>query len=191
MDLASAGRLHSGNAGPAGALKRHRKNRTGSNPCKHNHLTSIPSLPNCKLYHTGPDFHSGPHSGDRAPNVLFLDEKGVPRSLVDYFYGTQHTLFLFAGRSDRRPSSTLHQIQGLIAQRCADVINCYIVTTTPLPPSEWAGQVIVNTNGAIHQRYRANAEAIYLIRPDQHIGYRGQPVSPDLFAAYVAETLYA
>lgn len=138
----------------------------------------------------GADFQAGPHSGDRAPNVLFLDEKGAAHSLVNYFYGTRHTLLLFAGRSDRRPSPALQQIQTLVAQRYAGVINCYVVTTTLLPADDWAGQVIVNTDSALHRRYGAGAEALYLIRPDHHIGYRSQPVSVEKFAAYLAELLY-
>lgn len=44
--------------------------------------------------------------------------------------------------------------------------------------------ILVNTDGAIHRRYGAIEEALYLIRPDHHIGYRSQPVMPDLFMSY-------
>ncbi len=40
---------------------------------------------------------------------------------------------------------------------------------------------------ALHRRYGAGEEALYLIRPDQHIGYRSQPVIATKFAAYLAE----
>jgi hypothetical protein len=138
----------------------------------------------------GADFGKGPGSGDRAPNVLFLDEKGVPHSLVNYLYGTQHTLLLFAGISDRHPAQTLYRIQAMVAQRYSGVIKCCLVTTGALPTSEWEGPLIVNTDGAIHRRYGAAEEALYLIRPDHHIGYRSQPVMPDLFTFYLQQTLY-
>ena len=139
---------------------------------------------------SGTGFDKGPSSGDRAPNVLFLDEKGVPHSLVDYLYGTQHTLLLFAGLIDRSPSQTLHQIQAMVAQRYSGLINCYLVTPAALPTSEWEGSIIVNTDGAIHSRYGAIEEALYLIRPDNHIGYRSQPVMPDLFMSYLEQILH-
>ena len=137
----------------------------------------------------GTDFDKGPSSGDRAPNVLFLDEKGVPHSLVDYLYGTQHTLLLFAGLSDQRPSSTLQQIQALVAQRYPNSIRCYLVATSLLPASIWEGPVIVNADGNLHRRYGATKEALYLSRPDHHIGYRSQPVEPDLFMHYLEQIL--
>jgi 2-polyprenyl-6-methoxyphenol hydroxylase-like FAD-dependent oxidoreductase len=140
---------------------------------------------------SGTGFGKGPRSGDRAPNVLFLDEKGVPHSLVDYLYGTQHTLLLFAGLSDRGPSQTLNQIQAMAAQRYSGVIQCYLVTKASLPSSEWEGPIIVNSDGAIHRRYGATKGALYLCRPDQHIGYRSQPVVPELFVAYLTQTLYS
>jgi len=131
----------------------------------------------------------GPSSGDRTPNVLFLDEKGAPHSLVDYLYGIQHTLLLFAGLNDRGPSQTLHQLQALVMQRYPGVIRCYLVTTTAAHKSEWEGAVIVNKDGAIHRRYGATDEALYLSRPDHHIGYRSQPVIPDLFFNYLEQIL--
>ncbi len=149
-----------------------------------------------RISNRGTDFNSGPSSGERAPNVLFLDEKGGSHSLIDYLYGTQHTLLLFAGLSDREPSRTLHEIHALVAQRYADVvIKCYLVTTSALPIPEggdagWDGPCIVNTDGALHRRYGAIAEALYLSRPDHHIGYRSQPVDLALFSAYLAQTFY-
>jgi len=131
----------------------------------------------------------GPSSGDRTPNVLFLDEKGAPHSLVDYLYGIQHSLLLFAGLNDRGPSQTLHQLQALVMQRYPGVIRCYLVTTTAASKSEWEGAVIVNKDGAIHRRYGATDEALYLSRPDHHIGYRSQPVIPDLFFNYLERIL--
>ena len=134
-------------------------------------------------------FHDSPHSGDRAPNVLFLDEKGAPHSLVDYLIGTKHTLLLFAGLSERRPSQPLYQLQEMIAQRYSDTVRPILVTTTALPASDWTGEILVNTDRAIHRRYGATEESLYLIRPDQHIGYRSRPVVKDLFSAYLAQIL--
>ena len=135
----------------------------------------------------GTDFDSGPGRGERAPNVLFLDHKRAPRSLVDYLYGTQHTLLLFAGSNSRNPSQMLSTIQWTVAERYPDLMTCYLVTTAALPASAWTGPVIVNTDGALHRRYRAATEALYLIRPDHHIGYRSRPVNLELLLAYLGK----
>ncbi len=129
------------------------------------------------------------NSGDRAPNVLFLDEAGVPHSFVDFLYGTEYTLLLFMGLRDRKPSATLYQIQEMIVKRYPNIIRTCLVTTTTLPPAEWTGEMIVNSGGAIHRRYGAVEEALYLCRPDHHIGYMSQPVSFDLLVAYLDEIL--
>lgn len=138
----------------------------------------------------GANFDEGPRSGDRTPNVLYLDEKGAPHSLVDVLYGTRHCLLLVAGLSDRRPSPELHQIQELVAQRYPGVIRCFLVTTSAVPESEWEGAIIVNPDGAIHRRFGASEEALYLSRPDHHIGYRSQPVVPALFRDYLEQILF-
>lgn len=138
---------------------------------------------------SGPRFDNGPSKGDRAPNVLFLDDKGAPHSLVDYLYGTPHTLLLFAGLSDQHPSPTLRRIQSLVAKRYPGLIRCYLVSTVAVPESEWTGAVIVNRDGAVHRRYGAPEEALYLCRPDHHIGYRSRPVVPDLFIDYLEQIL--
>lgn len=142
-----------------------------------------------RVLRNGFSFDKGPSSGDRAPNVLYLDDKGVPHSLVDNLYGTKHTLLFFPGLSERRPSQTLQQIRTLVDNDYTAVIHPYLVTTTPLLPSEWKGSVIINTDGAIHRRYGAMKESLYLIRPDHHIGFRSQPVDQETFLDYLEEIL--
>jgi 2-polyprenyl-6-methoxyphenol hydroxylase-like FAD-dependent oxidoreductase len=134
-------------------------------------------------------FGKGPSSGDRAPNVLFSDEKGAPHSLVDYLYGTEHTLLLFSDLNDPHPSQTLQQVQERVAQQYAGIIRCYLVTTAVSPKPTWNGDLIFDKDGAIHRRYGAGEEALYLIRPDHHIGYRSQPVKPTLFMTYLENIL--
>lgn len=137
----------------------------------------------------GAQFDKGPRSGDRAPNIVFSDEKGAPRSLVDYLYGAQHTLLLFSGLNDPHSSQTLQKIQEVVAQQYPGIIRCYLVTTAVSPKPTWNGDHIVDKDGAIHRRYGASEEALYLIRPDHHIGYRSQPVKPNLLMTYLEDIL--
>eukprot|EP00957_Ditylum_brightwellii_P064282 4878308-Ditylum_brightwellii.AAC.1 len=130
---------------------------------------------------------TGPNKGDRATNVLFQDEKGQPHSLVNYFRGTEHVLFLFMGLCDAKPSPELKQIQDRISKDYAGLIRSYLVAGTPVASSDWSGPVIVSIDGAIHRRYGADKEgALYLIRPDHHIAFRSQPVDVGLFFDYLS-----
>jgi hypothetical protein len=49
--------------------------------------------------------------------------------------------------------------------------------------------VLLDPEGEIHQRYGARSECLYLIRPDGHVGYRGQPADGDKLLAYL-ETIF-
>lgn len=140
-----------------------------------------------KVMGSGTPFDKGPKSGERCPNVLFLDHKGAAHSLIDYLYGTEHTLLLFSGLSEQRPSHTFHQIQALVAQRYSEMIRTYLVMTSAVPESAWEGTALVNTDSALHHRFGAREEALYLSRPDHHIGYRSQPVSTELFSRYLEQ----
>ena len=131
----------------------------------------------------------GPQIGERAPNVLFLDEHGVAHSLIDSLYGTQHTLLLFAGQSDREPSQTLLQIEAMVRERYASTIRCYIVMAAPPSVAVTDGARIINSDAAVHRRFDAANEALYLIRPDHHIGYRSQPVTQAQFTDYLDKVM--
>ena len=132
-------------------------------------------------------FNKGPKSGERCPNVLFLGESGGPHSLIDYLYGTQHTLLLFTGLSDKYPSQKLKQIHTQVKQNFPEIIKCYLVSTAKIDTSVWEGEVIVNKDAALHKRFGASEETLYLCRPDHHLGYRSQPVDVGLFFEYLKQ----
>jgi len=49
----------------------------------------------------------------------------------------------------------------------------------------WPGQVLLDADGPVHERYGARSECLYLVRPDGYVGYRCQPADPDQLIAYL------
>jgi hypothetical protein len=49
--------------------------------------------------------------------------------------------------------------------------------------------VVLDSHKALHHRYGACAECLYLIRPDGYIGYRCQPADGDKLNAYLSALL--
>jgi hypothetical protein len=45
---------------------------------------------------------------------------------------------------------------------------------------------VLDGNGALHRRYGARSECVYLVRTDGYVGYRGQPADEERLFAYLA-----
>ncbi len=133
---------------------------------------------------------NAPQAGMRAPNVSFRQSDATTHTLLPYLYGTSHILLLFQGQQSKQPSETLRQIQALVQQQYSDRITCYLITPNTHIQGMWPGQVIIDDQAAsLHRHYSGGIEALYLIRPDQYIGYRSQPVRLESFSEYLHQTL--
>jgi 2-polyprenyl-6-methoxyphenol hydroxylase-like FAD-dependent oxidoreductase len=107
---------------------------------------------------------NAPQAGDRAPDV----ELGASRWLAELLHGPQHTLLLFAAGS----TALLERFASMsddIASRYGALVKPVIVRTDPAHPA--IGEV--DRRGAAHARYGAEQGAIYLVRPDGYIAFRG------------------
>ena len=45
--------------------------------------------------------------------------------------------------------------------------------------------MVLDATGAVHERYGARSECLYLVRPDGYVGYRSQPADGDKLLAYL------
>ena len=115
-----------------------------------------------------------PHAGDRAPDVAFA----AGRRLLELLHGAKHTLLLFAGASTALIDhySTLAEE---VTARYGSLVKPVLLRLDPSYPP--VGEV--DAAGAAHRRYGADPGAIYLVRPDGYIGFRGAETDTEALRA--------
>ena len=97
---------------------------------------------------------------------------------------SEHVLLLFEG-AERHPDFAA--IGDLVRGRYTDRITGYIVAHLGRRPEglRWDGPLLLDGDGALHHRFGARAECLYMIRPDHYIGYRAQPPDAEKLRAYL------
>jgi 2-polyprenyl-6-methoxyphenol hydroxylase-like FAD-dependent oxidoreductase len=105
-----------------------------------------------------------PHAGDRAPDV----ELGYRRRISDLLRGPQHTLLLFGGRSTAL-IERYSELAREVGARYGDLVKPVVLRLPNAQPPR--GEV--DDEGTAHDRYGADPGAIYLVRPDGYITFRG------------------
>jgi 2-polyprenyl-6-methoxyphenol hydroxylase-like FAD-dependent oxidoreductase len=123
-----------------------------------------------------------PHAGDRAPDV----ELGPSRWLAELLQGPRHTLLLFAGSS----TALLERFATMseeISARYGGLVLPVIVRLDPAHPA--IGEV--DRRGAAHARYGAEQGAIYLVRPDGYIAFRGAGTDVETLRATLRQRFIA
>ena len=139
--------------------------------------------------HDAQEFLSGPHPGDRAPDVMLDPTSGAPARLFDLLRGTGHTLLLFLGTREPGDPVGLESSGRLARTRFASRIAAHLIVPARLAPEalpiSWGGPTIRDPDDALHDRFGARSACLYLIRPDGHVAYRAQPPDPDKLRAYL------
>ncbi len=136
------------------------------------------------------DFGAGPHPGDRAPDARYDGD----RRLFDLIRGTRHTLLLFDGAASTPEGyRTLASIAGRVRQRLGDHVAVHVVVPRAARPAELAQEipVVLDPDGALHRRYGAGCECLYLVRPDGYVAFRSQPADAAALDAYLARIFTA
>lgn len=125
------------------------------------------------------DFSRGPAPGQYAPDAPL---PGLDERLWERLTGPQAALLLFDGAAHTEDGQkNLFNIANLALQRWSDRLQVAIISPHP-GWSQAPCPVLRDPDHALHQRYHALTEALYLVRPDGYVGFRSQPaVAAELF----------
>jgi len=135
----------------------------------------------------------GVHPGARALDAPLTDAAtGAPTSLFAALVGTPHTLLLFSGphHDDTRVAALL-EVASSSTKPFGDAIRRCLVMAAgaaprAVPPSV---RVLLDPELALHRRYAATTQSLYLIRPDGYVGFRGQPADAASLRAHLERYL--
>jgi hypothetical protein len=133
-------------------------------------------------------FAGAPHPGDRAPDVV-LDDAMCALAL---FRHTGSTLLLFDGAAPTPEGyANLAGIARQVRERWGARVDPWIIVPRRSRPAELADveRVLLDPNGAMHRRYGAGSECLYLVRPDGYVGFRSQPASWKALEQHLATIL--
>jgi 2-polyprenyl-6-methoxyphenol hydroxylase-like FAD-dependent oxidoreductase len=134
------------------------------------------------------DFRSGPHPGDRVPDVLLEpppDTEG-PLRLFELLQGTKHVLLLFEGAHGVEQAGPFEAVLDLARKHLAHIEAFLVVRGDVAPPwIAWEGPTLRDHRGELHHRFGARGPCLYLIRPDGYLGYRAIPPDAGKLAKYL------
>lgn len=134
-------------------------------------------------------FASAPQPGDRAPDVRFTStESDGPTRLFALLDRHRHTLLLFDGEvASQAGYRNMALLVEKVGERFGDVVTALLVIPRPSAPegASLVTTVVLDAERALHDRYGARAECLYLVRPDGHIAYRSQPVDAGHLLRYL------
>ncbi len=134
----------------------------------------------------------GPRAGDRAPDAAPLLRPDGTTRLFEMLRGTKHTLLLLAeaesnGTSYQRLAALADEISAQYGQQ----INSYLVAAGDKAPVGLTSRasIVLDPELALHHRYGAASECLYLIRPDSYIAFRSYPADADSLHDYLKTVL--
>jgi len=144
-------------------------------------------------YHQGHFGHArfvgGPRAGERTPDVGPLrPADGSAQRLHELLRGTQHTLLLFGGPAPQ--AATWQQLTALaddVRAKHREDLRVYFVVDGANVPDQLAGQsgVLLDAEGAAHHRYQADRACLYLVRPDNYVGFVSRPPDQAALTTYL------
>jgi 2-polyprenyl-6-methoxyphenol hydroxylase-like FAD-dependent oxidoreductase/heme-degrading monooxygenase HmoA len=126
---------------------------------------------------------NGPRPGERAPDVGGLHRQGVghPLRLHDLLRGTRHTLLVYADSSaDEATVIAVEKLCADVREQASGEINVYLLLSPDARVPKILNPPVVQDNGReFHATYGVTGTALYLVRPDGHVGFRSKPIDAD------------
>ncbi|HEV2676461.1 MAG TPA: FAD-dependent monooxygenase [Aliidongia sp.] len=131
----------------------------------------------------------GPIAGERAPDgvaVRAADRRTV--RLLQAITGEAWTLLIFAGLDQSDVGGKLAEIAERVTAGFGPRVRPVLVTPDR-PPASWPGEVLIDRDQLLHDRYGVRHAALYLLRPDWYVGFRAPAVQAELLEKYLARWL--
>ncbi len=129
------------------------------------------------------EFNRGPGPGERAPDVA-LPSLGL-RLFEALTQPAAAALLLFDGVADTLSGDeNLRQIARVVQDRWPERLQVAIIS----PRADWPDAPATlwhDPDMAVHRRFGASGECLYLLRPDGYIGFRSQPASLEPLMDYL------
>jgi 3-(3-hydroxy-phenyl)propionate hydroxylase len=134
----------------------------------------------------------GPAPGERAPDAVAvrLSDCETVR-LFDLLHGTHWLLLLFGGHEVTAGDlHTLINLQQRVAVRFGERVHTYLVvdgnavSTSP-------DTTLIDREHFLHEKYDVQSPCLYLIRPDDYVGFRGKIGDEAKLLAYLDRFLIA
>lgn len=119
---------------------------------------------------------TGPGPGERfldAQVVLNSDKRTV--RLSELSRGVDWMLLLFTGTHERPHGDVFSKLIDQTSDHCAGLVAAHVIDSSQADGAEYAPgtSVLVDALHDAHAKFGVSAPVIYLIRPDNYIGYRG------------------
>ncbi len=141
------------------------------------------------------DFGHGPTPGDRAPDGVLTALNSTEGShLFELFHNTKHNLLLFQGLQDASESiDSINKVVDAIKSEYGDWIRCNVVLSNKEDSSKIhkVDSILVDGDASLHHRYGAAHSCLYLVRPDEYVAYRSQPIELSELTHYLQKIFSA
>ena len=127
--------------------------------------------------------------GARAVDAPLVDPAtGAPTTLFAALDGTRHTLVLLTGpEPDAARVGHLIGIANAVAHRFTGLAAPLLVLPDAVPGAVVPATMCVlhDPGFALHRRYAATAESVYLVRPDGYVSFRALPADEEHLLAHL------
>jgi 3-(3-hydroxy-phenyl)propionate hydroxylase len=133
----------------------------------------------------------GPIAGDRALDgvVVRASDRHTLR-LLEAINGTRWSLLIFAGLEAESGMAPLIDLARTIDARFGRQVAPILVTPGAVP-ADWPGSGLYDRDHLLHERYGVRHAALYLIRPDWYVAFRGPAARGELLLKYLETRLIA
>ena len=144
--------------------------------------------------HRGPGAHAWLLGGGVLPGARAVDAPlvepatGAPTTLLAALDGTRHTLVLLTGpEPDAARVGHLVGIANAVKHRFGTLVEPLLVLPDAVPGAVVPAtmRVLHDPELALHRRYAATAESLYLVRPDGYVSFRALPADEEHLLAHL------